>query len=155
MDAKQPKCFVPDCYNGVGVLFPKNESAKKNWLKALRLEHLEPDLKSFVCLDHFGKNGIDMFHYLNSRYKCFATVLPFQNLLTLLNSYKTSQLVLGYLITKLFLGEPALNSKMVTPSSQMESQKVVSSKTSGNTDTKPHSSCVTLLWLQLISNIKV
>jgi len=69
MDAKQPKCFVPDCYNSVGVLFPKNEAAKKNWLKALRLEHLEPDLKSFVCLDHFGKNGIDMFHYLNSRYK--------------------------------------------------------------------------------------
>lgn len=83
MDAKQPKCFVPDCYNSVGVLFPKNEAAKKNWLKALRLEHLEPDLKSFVCLDHFGKNG-----------------------------------------------EPALNSKLVTPSSQMESQKVVSSKTS-------------------------
>ncbi|XP_066158983.1 uncharacterized protein [Euwallacea fornicatus] len=60
MAGKQPKCFVPKCMKTVGVLFPKNEEAKKKWLKALMLEHLEPTSKSFVCLDHFGKNGMPL-----------------------------------------------------------------------------------------------
>ncbi|KAH1016880.1 uncharacterized protein LOC109545297 [Dendroctonus ponderosae] len=57
MEDKQSKCFVPECNNNVGVLFPKNGEVRKSWLLALRLEHLTPDRKSFVCMDHFGENG--------------------------------------------------------------------------------------------------
>ncbi|KAL1497921.1 hypothetical protein ABEB36_008801 [Hypothenemus hampei] len=57
MSDKKPKCFVPECTNNIGVLLPKNNERKKEWLKALGLINLTPCSKSFICLDHFGENG--------------------------------------------------------------------------------------------------
>lgn len=47
------KCFVPNCKNTVGVLFPEEPNLKKKWLEALRIKHVIPNLSSFVCLGHF------------------------------------------------------------------------------------------------------
>ncbi|KAF7281884.1 hypothetical protein GWI33_004085 [Rhynchophorus ferrugineus] len=57
MEGNRPKCFVPNCFNEVGVLFPKNHAVKKKWLKSLQLEHEEPRPTSFICLDHFDDDG--------------------------------------------------------------------------------------------------
>ncbi|XP_018566110.1 uncharacterized protein LOC108907076 isoform X2 [Anoplophora glabripennis] len=47
------KCFVPNCKNTVGVLFPEEPNLKKKWLEVLRIKDVNPNLTSFVCSRHF------------------------------------------------------------------------------------------------------
>lgn len=57
MENPRPKCFVPNCYNEVGVLFPKNQVMKKKWLNSLNIGYMKPSSTSFICLEHFDDNG--------------------------------------------------------------------------------------------------
>nr|XP_022906669.1 uncharacterized protein LOC111418369 [Onthophagus taurus] len=51
-------CFVPDCNNSLGMPFPENPGTKRKWLESLGTEGVEPNEKSFVCLDHFRPSDI-------------------------------------------------------------------------------------------------